>query len=282
MIKVGTSGYSFDDWSGVIYPESLESGDYLSHYGTYFNTVELNFPYYRMPDPQIFLALMKKVPDDFDFSVKLTKEFTHEREKIKEAIEPYREGIQPLLAHDRLATLLAQFPYSFKPCEESFNHLRRIRDELEGIPINVEFRNEYWINEETFRFLAENDLGYVCVDMPKLSRLVPPVVRVTNGLGYIRFHGRVKKHWWDPPEPHKRYDYLYRREELEEWIPKVRELSEEAKSSYLFFNNHFQGKSAKNAALMTDLLDLQPPEINRTPEEMDFLGQSFKDEAPGS
>ncbi len=270
VIKIGTSGYSYDDWSGVFYPEALNSKGYLRHYSKNFNVVEINSTYYRIPKPQMFAAMLKKVPDDFRFVVKLSKQFTHKRGEAGEALKPYKKGISPLLHHDKLITLLAQFPYSFKPGSDSLEHLKFIRKSFEGIPVNVEFRNEYWIRDKTFEFLEENDLGYVSVDMPRLPRLVPPVAKSTSPLGYVRFHGRVEENWWDPPEPHMRYDYLYETKELKEWVPKVEKLAEKTDRILLFFNNHFEAKSAKNAKQMSQLLELSPPEVAREPDDIEF------------
>lgn len=254
MITIGTSGYSYDDWKGVVYPKGLKKRNFLRYYEKYFDITEINSTYYHLPTPGLFESILKKVPDDFQFVVKFSRELTHEREKASESIGKFREGIEPLIESNQLTTTLAQFPYSFKPREESFRHLETLRKELPEIPINVEFRNEYWIKEKTFDFLQAHDLGYVCVDMPRLPRLVPPIVKATTDLGYIRFHGRVKEHWWNPPNPHMRYDYYYDEEELEEWIEKTEELERQTENVVVLFNNHFQGKSAKNAKTFASLL----------------------------
>ena len=270
MIKVGTSGYSYKDWKNLFYPPGTNSSSFLQHYSTFFNIVEINSTYYHIPKPQMFAAMINKVPEDFSFVVKLSKQFTHERNKAEKKLDDYLTGISPLIHQDKLTTLLAQFPYSFKPSPDSFDHLKYLREVFQDIPINVEFRNEFWIKEETFEFLRDNDLGFVSVDMPRLPRLVPPIVRSTSSIGYVRFHGRVKKHWWNPPEPHMRYDYLYEEKELKEWIPKIEELSKQTGQTLLFFNNHFQAKSAKNAMEISRLLELAPPEVAKNPDEMEL------------
>ncbi|MFW6048785.1 MAG: DUF72 domain-containing protein [Candidatus Bipolaricaulota bacterium] len=254
MIRVGTSGYSYDDWKGVVYPDRLAKKDFLKHYSNFFGITEINFTYYRLPDPGIFRNIIDKAPDDFLFSVKLSKEFTHERDKMSGAIDGYRKGIEPLIESDQLLTLLAQFPYSFKPDRQGYNHLKRIRKAFGELPVNVEFRNDYWINDRTFAFLQEQGLGYVCVDMPRLKHLVPPVVRGTTDLGYIRFHGRAAKHWWNPPKAYMRYDYLYEGGELEEWVEKTHDLENYTENIVVTFNNHFQGKSARNAVEFDSML----------------------------
>ncbi len=78
-IRIGTSGYSFRDWVGTVYPPGMKSGDYLSHYAKMFDTVEINSTYYRIPSPFMFANMLKKVSRDFTFVVKMPKEMTHER-----------------------------------------------------------------------------------------------------------------------------------------------------------------------------------------------------------
>lgn len=270
MIKIGTSGYSYDDWKGVVYPEKLSKKNFLKHYKNYFNLTEINSTYYHLPEPGMFKNILKKVPEDFQFVVKLSKELTHEREKAASSIKKFRAGIDPLVKSDQLVTTLAQFPYSFKPTKENHEHLGFLRNQLSELPINVEFRNEFWIKEETFDFLEKNDLGYVCVDMPRLPRLVPPVVRSTTNLGYIRFHGRVEEHWWNPPEPHMRYDYSYEEEELEEWVDKIAELENYTENIVILFNNHYQGKSARDAKKLSSILGLQG-DSKDLPDRGDFI-----------
>ncbi|MFB6290859.1 MAG: DUF72 domain-containing protein [Candidatus Bipolaricaulia bacterium] len=255
MIKIGTSGYSYKDWEGIFYPRNLGKKNYLAHYSKFFDITEINSTYYRLPTPGMFENIRKKVPDEFQFVVKLSKELTHEREKAKESIDQFRKGIDPLVDSNQLITTLAQFPYSFKPGAKSYEHLKFLREAMPNIPINVEFRNDYWIKEKTFDFLEKHSLGYVCVDMPDLPHLVPPRIASTTELGYIRFHGRVREHWWDAPEPYMRYDYLYDEDELKEWVEKTQELENYTKNIVILFNNHYQGKSAKNAKTFSSLLN---------------------------
>ncbi len=270
MIKIGTSGYSYEDWKGIVYPNSLSKKGFLSHYARFFPITEINSTYYHLPSPGMFENILKKVPDDFQFVVKLSSELTHQREKAESSIDQFKKGIEPLLESGQLVTTLAQFPYSFKPGQESYDHLKFLRDSLPELPINVEFRNEYWIKEETFDFLEERSLGYVCVDMPRLPRLVPPVVRSTTNLGYIRFHGRAEEDWWNAPEPYMRYDYSYREEELEDWVEKTEQLEKETEKTVVLFNNHFQGQSAKDARTFSSLLK-EKSQSRELPEDDDFL-----------
>ena len=71
MISVGTSGYSYDDWKGIYYAKALKKPDFLNYYSQHFSTVEINSTYYSIPEPFLFEALLKKVPESFDFVTKV-------------------------------------------------------------------------------------------------------------------------------------------------------------------------------------------------------------------
>lgn len=269
MIKIGTSGYSYDDWKGVFYPEKMNKKDFLSFYAEAFRTVEINFTYYRIPSPMTFVQMLRKVPEDFEFVVKTPKEFTHEREKLTGAAPMYSEGIQPLVDAGQLGCLLAQFPQSFHLNDDNLSHLRRVREAIApDIPINVEFRSREWITDEVFSFLRENNLGFVCVDMPDLPGLIPPVVQATNRIGYVRFHGRLKGSWYQHEEARERYNYEYSPQELEEWMPRIAELEGMAEDVYLFANNHPMGKAIKTAIALAQKLGqpIHPPRPTKEEE----------------
>jgi len=253
-IYVGTSGYSYDDWVGPFYPADLGKREFLSYYGQVFDSVEVNYTYYRMPNPATLRAMGNKVGSDFSFAVKANSAMTHERTADEELFDEFRVALSPLAESGKLGVVLAQFPWSFRPAREAVDWLRRMAGCMEGLPLVVEFRNAGWIRERTFEFLDDLGLGFCCVDQPRLEGLVPPVVRLTGSIGYVRFHGRNAEKWWEHDEAWERYDYLYTREELSEWVPRVAELAEKADVLYAFFNNHYQAQAVQNATLFRDML----------------------------
>ncbi len=263
-IRIGTSGYSFEDWVGVIYPPDLPQKAWLSYYAREFDTVEINSTYYRIPSPYMMAALVKKVdPKKFIFTVKVPKEMTHERGKFEETVGPFLEAIEPLRAAGCLGSVLAQFPYSFKRwAEGSSAHLLKLREAIpKDIPVHVEFRNVGWYRPEVFDFLAAHDLGFVNVDLPPLEGLPQEKTSiVTNGIAYFRFHGRNAAKWWEPESSGERYDYLYSEEELEEWIPAILEAARRAKMTFIFMNNCHRGKSAINAVQLQRRLEVRSPQ----------------------
>jgi uncharacterized protein YecE (DUF72 family) len=258
-ILIGTSGYSYADWKGHFYPRGLKQGEMLSFYAQYFRAVEINSTYYRPPEPANMTQMARSVPDHFEFVLKAHQDMTHGDRFQPEVFAQFRSALTPLRDAGKLGGVLAQFPWSFKCTPESRQYLTTFRSELPEVPLAVEFRNSEWVGEETFRQLRTLGIAFCCVDEPRLKGLMPPVAAATSSLGYVRFHGRNAKSWWQHEHAWQRYDYLYSREELEEWAPKVQEIAAETEKTYVFYNNHYQGQAGQNARMMADLLNLTYP-----------------------
>ena len=268
-ILVGTSGYSFADWVGPFYPRGTRPGDYLAFYARHFETVEVNSTYYRVPSPAAVEKMARKTPPGFRFMVKLNQAMTHERSLEPQLVRDFRAALEPLKAAGKYEGLLAQFPWRFRRTRESESHLAALRDSLAGEPLFVEFRHASWAAPDLAGWLRDRRLGYCAVDEPPLAGLMPPLAMVTGDDAYVRFHGRNAGNWWGGRPSAStgagareagsgdRYDYDYRADELKEWVQKVRELAEQARRTYLFFNNCHAGQAARSAKLMQELLRQQ-------------------------
>jgi uncharacterized protein YecE (DUF72 family) len=258
-IYIGTSGFSYEDWRGFFYPQELPKKEMLNYYAEHFPVVEVNATYYSMPHPATFYQMARKVPRDFQFVVKAHKDMTHTDEFLPESFREFRTALEPLQEMGMLGCVLGQFPWSFKATPENRTALERFRAELPDLPVVIEFRNAGWVSEETFALLRELGLGFCCVDEPRLKGLMPRVVKATSPIGYVRFHGRNAAKWWQHEHAYERYDYLYTEDELAEWVPRIRDLAESTERTYLFFNNHYEGKAGQNAQMMAQLLNLSLP-----------------------
>jgi len=254
MIRIGTSGFSYDDWNGHFYPAGTQQRDRLRVYAERFDTVEVNSSYYRIGHPRMYAAMARKVPDGFQFVVKANQDMTHNRERNRGVFREFLDSLQPLCDEGKLGGVLAQFPWSFKRRPENEDYLATFRERMGDTVTVIEFRNSDWCQPEVFERLREWGFGFCCVDEPKLRGLMPALTEVTAPISYVRFHGRNAQKWWKHDEAWQRYDYLYTREELEEWVPKIRSLEEESETEYVFFNNHYQGQAATNAQRLLDLL----------------------------
>jgi len=270
-IRVGTSGYAFDDWKGLVYPKNRK-GSAPPHSARMFDCVEINTTFYRVPPPTLFEGMLKHVPGDFVFLVKVPKEMTHDRARLESVVIPFARCVTPLIRAEQLAGLLVQFPFSFKLEDPSLAHLEKIADALagHGIPVNVEFRHDSWVDDSVYAFLEGHGLGFVNVDLPELSGLPGRTDVVTSRTAYYRLHGRNKANWWrETVNPHDRYDYLYSEEQLDEWADKARGATSRADVAYILTNNCRLGQSVISALMLAKKLDLpaptRPPGL---PEEM--------------
>ncbi len=256
-ILIGTSGYSYEDWVGPVYPPGTQKQDFLGLYAAEFPAVELNFSYYAQPSARTLERMLAATPEGFRFALKAHRSMTHEIGDTWETdIATFREGVRPLSESGRLAAVLLQFPYGFAYTPESRTRLARLCDRLQGLSLAVEFRRSEWQREQVFAGLRARGVALASVDEPDLPGLMRPTAEVTGPLGYIRFHGRNRESWWTGDNA-SRYDYLYSRDELSEWVRRIREIMDKVPVVLLFFNNHWRGNAAKNARDMRMLLEAE-------------------------
>ena len=251
-VRVGTSGYSFQDWRGNFYPEKIDKGKMLDHYVQHFCTVEINSTYYRIPHPRVFENIARKAPDGFDFMVKVPQSFTHRRTDLEPDRTSFLRAIRPLADSGKLAGLLAQFPYSFKYSQDSLDYLSICKEAVSPHSLFVEFRHNGWVNRTMYDYFRAEQIGYVSVDEPKLNGLLNPDCFATTDTAYIRLHGRNAEQWWDGGP--LRYDYYYSEDELQYWKEKIRKTMKKVKATYVFFNNCHLGQAVRNASQFVEML----------------------------
>ncbi|HET6224923.1 MAG TPA: DUF72 domain-containing protein [Bacteroidia bacterium] len=183
-IHIGCSGYYYGYWKNKFYPKGLVAKDYLSHYSTVFNSVELNGTFYRTPA----LSQLQKYRDatgtDFSFAVKVSKYITHvlRLNESKQHIEEFQTLIKNGL-QDKAKCFLFQFPASFQFSEENLERiLINIPHHKENI---IEFRHISWWNNEVLREMKKANLTFCNVDFPKLESSFEQ----TSDVFYLRLHG---------------------------------------------------------------------------------------------
>ena len=253
-IQIGTSGYSFQDWRNVFYPQDIPNGEMLSFYSQYFSCAEINSTYYRIPHPRVFQHMVHKTPPKFEFIVKVHADVTHTRKDPDRSVADLIEALQPVVEEGKFYGFLAQFPYSFKNRFESRKYLIHLSEIIGDWPIFTEFRHRSWAIPPLYDFLKQHGISYVCVDEPGLPNLIPPQCVTTTDIGYVRFHGRNKETWWNRDKG-DRYDYMYSKTELEQWKQDITGILERVKKLYLFFNNCYHGQAARNAIDMKALFE---------------------------
>ena len=277
MLRIGTAGYSYPGpppkgWFGIFYPEARgKRFDELGYYAQFFDTVEINTTFYRPPSPDMARGWVRKTPEGFEFSVKVWQKFTHGRkigERVedagerwelpgKEDVELFRKGIEPLWESKKLGVLLFQYPPAFRCAEENVERLRWSLEAFGEYPKVVELRHRSWSDrmEETRDLLVGLGASWVLIDEPKFASSVRQEREPVGEILYFRAHGRNAANWWNPPETWMRYDYLYSREEIQEFARKLKSItaknSGRLKKGYVFFNNHARGQAVVNAFMLS-------------------------------
>ena len=255
---VGTSGYSYAEWADAgFYPPGTKSGNMLPFYAQNFPITELNFTWYQMPKARTLERMHRQAPADFRFAAKLTRTLTHEIDpgQWRGQAAQYRDGIAPLIQARKLAAILLQFPPSFVRAPQNRRYLAALLDELDGLPLAVEFRHASWATDRVFAELERRRTTLVAVDEPDLPGLFPRLDIVTNpGLFYIRFHGRNAK-GWRSGNMQKQFDYDYSDDELRRWANRrIAKMTRHASSGIIFFNNHVRAQAPRNAVRLINLL----------------------------
>lgn len=253
-IYIGTSGFQYPDWVGTYYPEGLPKQDWLAFYAKEFDTLEINFTYYKLPTARALFGMQRRVPAHFWFTVKATQEMTHARARDPKLFQQFAEALKPLIEANKFGGVLAQFPHSFHATDESRDYLKWLREQLADLPVVVEFRNKEWLSEETYQLLRDHNLGFCGVDEPYFPR----VAKVTAPIAYVRFHGRNYRKWWKHEHAYERYDYTYSDKELKDWTPKIKEMSALAERTFVFANNHYQAQGIGTARQLKLLLSSAP------------------------
>jgi len=239
IYKIGTSGYSYDDWKGLFYPDELKRNEWLSFYARTFSTVELNVTFYRYPSESLVKGWNRLAPEGFAFAVKGTRRITHFQKllEVEELLDLFWKRVSGLRG---LEVLLWQLPPSlrFEPARlESFLKL------LPGGVLNVfEFRHESWFCQDTYDLLDRYRCGFVSQSHPRL----PDDLVVCSQVVYLRFHGAGKE----------LYRYRYSRSELKSWADKLRQVEDRAERAYVYFNNDYKAYAVQNALALAELLGL--------------------------
>ena len=273
------------------YPSSYDTArmrsQRISYYAQYFHLVEVDSTFYALQPDRNFRLWAERTPEHFTFNVKAYGELTwHHRDEQKRAITPSAETferfsamIQPLREAGKLGAAHFQFPPWFTYGDENRSYLATLREFLPTDRLAVEFRHRSWLEADhrdaTFGALRESGLSYVMVDEPQIgSGSVPPIVAVTDPrLAIVRFHGRNRKSWYirDAASSADRFDYLYSKQELAEWTPRVDQIAEQAAEIHLLTNNNRSNYALVNAFELAELLQVPlplppPPSLMETME----------------
>ncbi|HWG65343.1 MAG TPA: DUF72 domain-containing protein, partial [Streptosporangiaceae bacterium] len=109
-VLIGTSGWQYRDWRGVLYPERLPQRQWLEHYARHYATVENNSTFYRLPSRDTFADWRERTPDDFVMTVKASRYLTHVR-RLRDPAEPVARMLEAAAGlGGRIGPVLLQLP----------------------------------------------------------------------------------------------------------------------------------------------------------------------------
>jgi uncharacterized protein YecE (DUF72 family) len=272
-VLVGTSGWQYRHWRGVLYPADLPQRRWLEHYASQYATVENNNSFYRLPGQETFAAWRAQTPDDFVMAVKASRYLTHVR-RLRDPAEPVARllgaaaglgsklgpvlvQLPPNLAAEpaRLAASLAEFRAAHQPGRDG------------PVRVAVEPRHPTWWTDEVRQILADHDAALCWAD--RLGDPITPLWR-TTGWGYLRFHEGSAG-----PRP------SYGQAALRSWVDRVRETWPGGEDVYVYFNNDPGGAAVTDSAQFAALARGAGLVVTRTPPAAGPLAAAGSPEGPG-
>jgi uncharacterized protein YecE (DUF72 family) len=235
---IGCSGYYYNHWKSLFYPEDMPRNKWLIYYAEHFNTVEINNTFYKMPDEKSVKNWYSVTPADFVFAVKGFRFITHLKKLNADNIFiDYLNRFQQTagLLKEKTGPLLWQLPGNFGkniPKLEKFCSLLSI--DFHHV---FEFRNETWFTPEVYELLKKYKHGLCIISGPASN---PEGIKITSEIAYIRFHG--ENSW---------YRDSYSNEALQDWKNKLDNVG--ADKLFAYFNNDMNAYAVKNGRYFASL-----------------------------
>jgi uncharacterized protein YecE (DUF72 family) len=230
-VHIGCSGWNYPDWRERVYPPGVPPRRWLEHYGTLFDTVEVNSTFYRLASPKAVAAWIEQTPDGFVFSLKASRYLTHVRRlrDMHRGVRRFFEGIDPLIGTPKLGPILWQLPENFVRDDE---RLREALDKLPGGRHCFEFRHPSWFTAEVYELLREHAVALVIGDHPKRPFQTH---ELTADWTFVRMH-----------HGHRGRRGNYSQSELETWRRRIARWRRHVEV-FVYFNNDREGFAVRNA-----------------------------------
>jgi uncharacterized protein YecE (DUF72 family) len=240
-IHIGTSGWSYAHWAGVLYPEGLPAERRLDYYLPQFRTAELNASYYRWPAEGTFEHWRRRLPADFVLSVKAPRALTHAKRLFEP--EAWLARITSSLTRlgRRSGVLLVQLPPAATVDRPRLAYF--LECVCAEVKVALEFRNATWHQEDVFRLLEQHGAAYCVMSGARL----PCILRVTAPFVYVRLHG---------PDPCHLYGGSYPDHDLRWWADRIHEWDGMVRDVFVYFNNDSGGNAVRNAITLKRLVNV--------------------------
>jgi uncharacterized protein YecE (DUF72 family) len=239
VIRIGTSGWSYDHWTDVLYPAKMPASRRLARYVEEFDTVELNASFYRWPRDDAFTGWRQRLPQGFTMAVKAHRGLTHYR-RLKSP-EPWVERFERCWTAlgDRAEALLVQLHPAVERDDARLDHFLGLLPS--NISVAMELRHPSWNDPAVFALLERHGAAYVVMSGAKL----PCVPVATSDLVYVRMHG---------PEPASLYTGSYSNDDLNRWADRILAWQEEGRRVDVYFNNDLGGHAVRNARTLKEMV----------------------------
>jgi len=262
-IRLGTSAFTAAGWEGTFYPDGMKPADYLSHYATQFDTVEIDSTYYRTPSASTVRGWEAKTPPGFLFAAKVPQTVTHEHVLVDcdKEFQEFAERMQ--LLGEKLGVLLLQFPYFNKMAFGSADaFLARLGPFLKrlpkAVPFALEIRNKNWLSPKLYDLLRAHSVSLALIDhpwMPRPSQIFVNADPITGPFAYIRWLGDRKgieerTRSWDKTT-------VDRTSELTEWANVCWKISGRGVPIFAYANNHYSGNAPATIRLFQQIWKAQ-------------------------
>lgn len=230
LVLIGTSGWSYKQWSGIFYPDNIKEKDFLKYYSEYFDTVEVNSSFYHTLNDKTIENWVKEVHDNFKFAVKADRYITHMKKLLDpdETIPSFMSTIKPF--KDKVGPILFQLPPSFGI------NIKRLKDFIKVLSKKnkyvFEFRNKDWFTDEIYDVLKKHNIA-LCIY--NLNGYQSPL-DVTADFVYIRMHGTLGIG-----------SGKYSDEDIDNLAQDIEKYISQNKTIYCYFNNDGSGYAVENA-----------------------------------
>lgn len=279
-VLVGTAGFSFKDWEGIVYPADLKKRKLhpLTYYAQFYDCCEINASFYghiRANSAQQWCDLVTAVNPAFMFTAKLNKNFTHAssttianavasstnldpelgRGRLDYTEHAAKAGLDVLGNNRCLGALLMQFPATFQNTAPNREYLARLIERFRVYPLAVEVRNESWNEPAVLRTFTEAGVAFCNIDQPNIDESLRGTTHVTAKIAYVRLYANSYSPWLGPDKDANLTDYLHTREQLLEWKRRIETIRAGAEKTFVIANNHPNGQSAANALELKSLID---------------------------
>jgi len=230
-IRIGCSGWGYDDWLGGFYPKDTSKSDYLKVYSSIFDCVEVDSSFYRTPGPAMTKSWYKSTPPGFLLAMKMPKRITHEKKlkgvaenlgwlyasakELKEKCGPLVAQLPPSIKYDTHWTLMQEFVGSF---------------DSKKFPHAIEFRHKSWFRDDVYTLLGDRNVAMVWTE----NQYLRSPTDVTADYVYLRMIGDRELTAFKEIQRDKGA-------EMRAWYKELQGAADSVKGAMVFFNNHYAG-----------------------------------------